>query len=319
MVTPLLILSLAACATLPDTGGYTSATVEVRQSAAAVGDAVEAEIVAAAAGIEEEGPRRAVEASAGDFRRAWNLTLGSLDATVRYAQSIQDVVDAGNRGAESARKVAASVSGLAGALGVTMGPAGAAVADTGAFVYGQIARIRAARSLAAALAAAGPAILRLQELVAGQVGDARTAFLRASAAELRALDRPAAFGTYVHRDADLSAEEKARLSDLADFVLLHPEQADRIAALKDRLKVIGDTRAALAPGLGQYRLAAAEVARRRRAGLAVFDATDTALAAWAAAHQRLVSAVRNHQAVTVASVTTAAADLRALVRTWREL
>lgn len=316
---PFLVLAAQGCQTLPDTSGYTSATIEVRQSAAAAGDLVRSEIEGAAATLDDPASRQVAQAAADSFRQAWGVTLASLDATILYAQSIQDIADAGNSGADSARKVAESVSALAGGLGVTVGPAGAAVTDTGAFVYGEIAKIRAARSLAAALAAAGPSVMRLQALVEAQVGSARRTFLLSLAAETRAVDKESAYGVYPSRDGELVAEEKTRLSQLTDLVLRHPDDTAEIDATKARLKVIGDTRAALAPGLAQYQVRIDAIAERRRAGLAVLAATDTALAAWASAHQRLVEAVRDRRPVTAASLTVAVSDLRAVIQTWSNL
>ena len=72
--------------------------------------------------------------------------VASLDAATRYAESIEAIAGAGNKGGESARGVADSVATLAGTLGLTLGAPTAVAANTGAFVYEQIARIRAARS-----------------------------------------------------------------------------------------------------------------------------------------------------------------------------
>ena len=69
----------------------------------------------------------------------------SLDAMVAYAQSIEQIVDAGNKGAESARQVAESVKRLVDAVKVdAITGASAKVVelstDTIAFVYGEYAK-----------------------------------------------------------------------------------------------------------------------------------------------------------------------------------
>lgn len=93
---------LGGCATLPDTSGYTAATIQVKYAVATTGEVVEAELVAA----KDAGATTANTASVEKFNAAWAQTVKSLDGMVAHAQSIEQIVDAGNKGSESAKQVA---------------------------------------------------------------------------------------------------------------------------------------------------------------------------------------------------------------------
>jgi hypothetical protein len=100
---------LPSCTSLPDTRGYTAATIQVKQAVASSGDVVRQELREAIAAR----ATAADDASVKSLDAAWTTTAKTLDAMVAYAQSIEQIVDAGNRGAESAERVADSVKTLA--------------------------------------------------------------------------------------------------------------------------------------------------------------------------------------------------------------
>ena len=101
-------LLFTGCTTLPDTSGYTIATIQVKQVVATTGDVVKEELISA----------MNVEATSADvsllqdFEMVWTITQRSLDGMVVHAQSIEQIVDAGNKGSESAKAVADSVKNL---------------------------------------------------------------------------------------------------------------------------------------------------------------------------------------------------------------
>jgi hypothetical protein len=314
----LLPLLATACAALPDTSGYNTATIEVRQAVAAAGRLAASQIDAAADTIRDPEAHRSVRESGQAFTAAWATTLRSMDAAVAYAESIGAITQAGNNGAESARQVAGSVSTLASTIGVALGPAAGAITDTAAFLNTQIARIRAARSLAASLNAADPAIMRLHTIMAEQISAARVTYTRALNAERRMIEADTGLGFYPLQDAALEQEEKSQQLLLDDAVRT-PERSARLAPAQARLVVIREARAGLSDGLARYRAAADDLAIRRKAGLAVFATADDALAAWAAAHVRLSAAVRQRQPVTLGSLDAAVEDLKRALQAWRAL
>jgi hypothetical protein len=92
----------AGCTSLPDTRGYTAATIQVKQAVATTGDVVEGELLSAST----VQATTASEDSVKHFKAAWGATMRSLDAMVAHAQPIEQIVDAGHKGAESAKQVA---------------------------------------------------------------------------------------------------------------------------------------------------------------------------------------------------------------------
>jgi hypothetical protein len=100
---------------------------------------------------------------------------------VAHAQSIEQIVDAGNKGAASARQVADSVKNLVDAVKVdaltgASATAFALSADTVAFVYGEYSKHVSAKSLEEALEKFGPSIAKITTLIQAQVADAQRLF-----------------------------------------------------------------------------------------------------------------------------------------------
>jgi hypothetical protein len=92
--------------------------------------------------------------------------MRSLDAMVAHAQPIEQIVDAGHKGAESAKQVADAVKNLVDAVKVdALTGASATVfalsADTVAFVYGEYSKHVGAKSLEEALDKFGPAMAKI--------------------------------------------------------------------------------------------------------------------------------------------------------------
>jgi hypothetical protein len=315
-----LVAGAAACASLPDTTGYTTSTVQMKQAVGAAGDAAEAELRSAAALIPDDSDwKGAADRSAASFHEPWQKTVTSLDAMVSYAQSIEAIVGAGNHGAESATALAGSLTTLAEKVGVPV-PGSAAVGaavNTVAFIYGQIARAQAAHSLEEALANASPAISSIQTLVAAQVRDARSAFELATFSELQELRRTPRYQPFVEANQRLIAREG--LLNIQISTMIANGGDPRLTPLQAQLEQAVTARARLAPHIQEFEARSAEVRTRERAGLAVFSATETALATWAASHENLVRAVREHRPVTMESLSEAVRDLRSLIQQWRAL
>src|SRR6185369_17259879 len=82
-----------ACTTLPDTSAYTAATLQVKNSAAAAGGALQSEIVRMTERLPESDQPRAKDLGT-RFDAAWQKTVGSLDGLGRYAESIEEITKA---------------------------------------------------------------------------------------------------------------------------------------------------------------------------------------------------------------------------------
>src|SRR5215207_2436930 len=90
------IALLAGCTTLPDTQPFTDATVGLRRAVAASGSAVVSGLKTA--------PLPAVSAQGKKLEEAWAVRNKAMSALVAYASSLQAIADAGQEGAESAKR-----------------------------------------------------------------------------------------------------------------------------------------------------------------------------------------------------------------------
>jgi hypothetical protein len=303
-------MTTASCTSLPDTSAYTAATLELKQSAAAAGSVLSSELTRTAAEIPGDQNRAALAAAATKFDAAWQDTVGSLAAMGRYAESVEDLTNAGNHGSQSAQALSESVLSLASGVGFVPGAAvaGAAV-ETFKLLNSAVANIRASRSLAASLAAADPIMQDIGREVGGQVTLAQSAFT-ALISQQRA-DIDIAFSDVrdvdsALRDAELAAARRA-VGAAGD------------SGLQEEITRLRDTRALMAPRVAEYQAALHELAARERAGRDLFVATQSALQTWSESHSRLVRAIRERRPVSFQSLQAASQEVRGLIQRWRDL
>lgn len=287
---------LAGGCQLPDVGPFVEGTAQLKGAVAAGGAVVEQELRLAF-----DDPKRADELHAN-----WEARNKAMSALLRYAQSIDAIVAAGNAGAESAGKVADSVKGLAEAAGLAIpgGPAAAAVAtDAVKFLYGQIATIRAAGQLAAALDEAQPAVERVAQLMRKDLDDL-TVVIRA-AEQVRTIK--------------LQGKYKQLNSDRDSILGAMQKHNPGITAERGEYKALTELWAAIKPEYDAYLQESKALDDRRMAAAAVIDATGRALDEWAAAHAELASAARHKRVASTQSLVAAAVELRDLVKRIRDL
>lgn len=308
------------CTTLPNTGGYTAATIQVKQAVATTGQVVESELVNAI----DSHAVTADASIAGQFTGAWGQTVESLDAMVGYAQSVEQIVDAGNHGAESARQVADSVKQLADAVKVDpMSGAGAEAAklstDTIAFVYGEYSKYAAAKSLEEALDRIGPSIAKIDALVQSQIADAKRLFIEQITAQAEELQSggSSGYGGWLKRKAENDAQSQAAVAALTK--LLDKGSAADIASAKARIVNTEAVRAQIAPRIAEYEAKMQQLELREKAGRSILGAAEDAVAVWGTNHQDLVNAIKLRQPVSVDSLVLAVNEIRTLTQRWREL
>ena len=308
-----LTLAATACAPLPDLSPYAAATGSVRQSASAAGDALSAEFDNFAA-VATDPPAVAAQKTA--FATAWKTNLDALDALKRYADSMQAIAAAGNEGEKSAQKVADQVQALAGSLGIPIAPAVGPIVSTGAKLFGQLQRIRGAKSLKESLVLADPAIRELEPILAANVASAQTAFLRLLKAQQDTLNTATAgnYGDFTGAAEQLTEGERQIAPQLGN----NPNGAGA-AALRDQLEGIAKARKALEPRLAEYAAKSGAIRERQRTGTALFGALRDALTAWTEAHAQLTNAVNNRQPVTFESLQEAITAVREQMKEWRKL
>lgn len=314
-----------ACTSLPDTSGYTAATIELRQSVNVVGDAVATELKIAGqprdGDSEPIGKIRAnLLVKASEFETSWKDVGVSLGAMVQYAESIEGIVRAGNEGAESAQKVAAAVKTLADTVSgdpMTEGAKAAlsTVSGTVAAIYGEFSKVRASKSLEKSLDTVGPTITKITSLVdelLRQAGRTHHHAVAISRLTVTTSDRFTDWDEIVER---IDAEQKGVLDDLSDPAL-SPTDRKAKRARSDELAVL---RERALPRLAEAQAAETVLALREKKGQELIAASRTALGDWAAAHQKLAAAVHNRTPVSVASLQAATAEIRELIKQWRAL
>ena len=302
------LLALAAgCATLPDVAPYRDATVQLRSAMLASGNAVGGELKSAAPALDDR-DRARLEESAKSFAESWKVRMEAADALVAYAQALAEIAKAGKDGGDTARSLASALTQLAGGVGIALPPAGAVatLTDTAAFVYAQVAAVRASRSLEEALAQAQPAV---NEIAArfGKDLDASLVLVQAA----HELQRNALAAKYNDEMAFLVSLDRERRKLYGQGRLSREDEK--------RLKEIGElyesTRGWREPMQAEF----AQLDRRYQAERDVIVATRAAVSEWAAAHRGLAAAVRDGRAVNVEGLLQATLEARELVRRLRAL
>ncbi|MBN4055001.1 hypothetical protein JYT15_00680 [Acidimicrobium ferrooxidans] len=310
---------LGGCTSLPNTSGYTAATIQVRQAVATTGEVVQQELRMAIKAKATTADNESVK----NLKAAWAATMKSLDAMVAHAQSIEQIVDAGNTGAESAKQLANSVKKLLDAVKVdAMSGASATLAqlstDTVAFVYCEYLKHSAAKSLEVALDRFGPSMAKISALVQAQLGDARRLFVQQIAAQVNRLEQGGTgYGGWIKRNGQLNEEAEKAIDLLVSGI--KNKKPKEVTKAKTTIADTEIGRKAIAPRLAEYAAKLNPIRQRGKAGRSILGAAENAVAAWGVAHQQLVKAVKERKPVTVKSLIAAVVELRALTQRWREL
>lgn len=303
-------LLLAGCPSLPDTKPFSDATTSLRSAVVSSGTAVVSEL--------KRNPIEGMAAHGVTLEREWKVRAQLMSALADYAHSITAIADAGNKGAESAQKLADAATGLAQTLGAAnlAASAGTTLAiDTFKFLNEQIARARAAKSLEAALAEMQPAIARIAELLA---------------ADLTALDEAMHIAIVAQQDK-LASDNQAELSYRKRLVAVRQslmgkaanELADETSPTKitiaDELKRTDELLALAESWRAGYDAQQAAIAERGRLGTEMIGTTRDALGDWASAHAKLLGALRTKQTPNVSDLVDAAKRIQDLVARYRQL
>ena len=305
-----LIFLLSGCANLPNVQPFTDATISLRSAVASSGNQV----------VDELGhieiPQAKVEAK--KLGAAWSERNGLLSGLVEYATSLQSIVDSGKNGAESAQALAGSVQKLAQVAGLVQpgaGAAGEAVTQTAVLVYEQVAKARATASLQKALTETQPAIERIALVMAddmGKMDDLVRVALRAQIDELKIANAPQLSYRQqlllrrdeLHKTLDGGLRTNKKLSELTESSEL--EKLDHL---------LTDTASWQAPLQAQFD----NLAARERLTRQLISETKTAFGDWAAAHSRMLAAVRTRRVPSAVELTQATERIRELVEKFKNL
>jgi hypothetical protein len=310
LVIPALVLLFSGCANLPDTQPFTDATINLRSAVASSGGAVVGEL--------ERTELPGVKEQARNLEAAWNERNKLLTALVEYANSVQAIVDSGRSGAESATALAASVGRLAQVANIVQpgaGEAGALITETAAFVYGHIAKARAAASLEKALTEVQPALERIALAMAGQMQSlddlVRTAG-KAQRDELRIANQ----ANLAYRNSLAAAHE--RLMNQLRSELDAGKKPSELAQTEE-LRRLEDLLAATDSWFGPLQEQISTIGERERLSRQLITETRSAFADWGAAHARMLTALRTRRVPSATELVEAAERIRELVERFKKL
>jgi hypothetical protein len=260
---------------LPDPGPLVAATAACHDAAALAGRDLEALVRATPVG----------DATARRFARAWDARLTVTRAMTDYAQDLRAVIERADAAEARAQALADRLSRLAAAAGF-VAPGGSVVpvaSASAAMIWGQVARARAAETLAAALAEADAAVRLITAKLAEDQGDlVLLVHLAADAARAEIEDEPDARALASFRD-DLRA---------AGTALIAPGEPAMKSADRARLVELAGLLSATEPTWAALTARLDAVERRRAAALLVVDRLGEAVRAWANAHEAFARAAR---------------------------
>lgn len=309
VVAGLLLALLTGCASLPDMTPYRDATLQLRSAVLAGGHAVQSGLESAAADYPAgDETAKDIRDKAAKFSSAWQARIEGVDALVAYAEAVTDLARSGAEDPATVRTLADSLTRLAGGVGIALPPAGtlATVVDTASFVYGHIAAARAAQSLNQALQAAQPAIDRVATVLGKDLQDS-VAILRAA----HDLQLTAMTEKYRDERGYLTALNRERNALYAKGTLT-PED-------EQRLRQIGELYEATRVWREPMEKSLATADGNLKARVQLIQATQAAVAEWAAAHRGIAAAVRERRTINVEALVQATLEARELVRRLRAL
>ena len=309
LLLPAVLALLTGCATVPDMTPYRDATLQLRSAVVAGGNAVQSGLESAAASYEKGDAMAAkIREEADKFNVEWRARIEGADALLTFTEAITDIARSGPEGAASARSLADALTGLATGVGIVLPPAGtvATVTDVAAFVYGHIAVVRAAKSLDQALQSAQPAVDRVATVLSQDL-QASLDIIHAA----RRLQATALALKYNEETAYLKALAKER-KDIYGKETLTP-------ADEQRLRQIGEMFDATREWREPMETAQAEMDANYRLRVQLINATQAAVAEWAAAYRSIAAAVREKRTVNVEALVQATLEAKELVRRLRAL
>ena len=304
-------LLLSGCASLPDTQPFTDATLSLRSAVAASGTAVVAEL--------RRTPLPGISSSATNLENAWKTRNGVMSALVEYANSLQAITDAGKKGEESAKQLADAVNVLAQSLGAASlgaSEAGGLAIDTFGYVYGQIAKARAAKSLELALGEIQPAIERIATLLAADQVKLDELIQVAIEAEHDALETDNQREIGYRRQL---VDSRRQLMGIVGEELKKDKANITKIERTDELGRLGEMLAATDSWNLTYTNQQNTIAERGRIAREMIAATQAAFSDWAAGHARLLAAVRAKRTPSAVELAAAATRIRELVDRYRRL
>lgn len=296
----LTLAAVGGCGSLPDASGLVESAWSIHGAVNSAGGAVEAELRR----YEEEGEL------ASAFAESWAHRTAALKGLAEYAAAVQSVVEAAGETRQRIAALADGISGLAGAVGIALPPAGivAVTTEAAGIVLEQVNRIRAANSLEEAMEPAQEAV----DFICGRI-----------AADLRTTDEIVQL-----LEADARSRLQLRWGDEQAYRAAIEEARRDVfrlgaAALEPasqaRLRELDDLLAATEGRHAVYEAEMHDLAERATSIRDVIAAAAAAVQAWPSAHAQLRAAVASGRSLNIAAAMNAVVEIRDLVERMRDL
>jgi len=283
------------CGTLPDTGSFADASVQLRSALASSGTAVAGEL-----------DRAKQEQRARTLRELWARVNTAADAMVAYSESVGGIVSAGKAGGESVRQVADAGAKLADAAKIVLGPSIPGAVQLLAEAYSKIAEARAARALDEALQNMQPAVGRVSELVALQLDDLHGILVASSELVDIEIEKP-------------YSKEISYLSQLRQQRRALYETGPLTAAIGQQLQQLDAAERTILAKLEPMQKDRSAAQERLKNARALIATARQGVMDWSAAHYQLLGAVRAGRTVEPRALLQTITELRDLLKRAREL
>lgn len=319
-------LSLVGCATIPDLGGYTAATDQLRQSVKSAGESVTTEIDLVSLVFKESGGDantiNKLENARSNFQEHWEKRNNAMTAISGYASSLEAIASAGKDGKESAKALGNSIEGLLSSIGIVPGAQLVnATQETIQFIYAEVAKVRAQESLAQSLQATGPVMEKIASIIEGDSAALQALFETAINAEILQLQRnnePVRNGS--ERDDLIKLRSYRNKKLISELEKPDPNShAKKLKDLTEDISAIDKRLSELNPEWVSYKNDLKELQSRKRIGLSLIQASSRALTAWKNTHAKLSEAVKNKRSPNIHDIVATANDIQQLIKKWGEL
>lgn len=200
-----LLAVLAGCATLPDMKGFTDQTATM---VASVNSGVEEsqDLFKAAEGNNTVSIQRLLT--------SWNATANCTKGVLAYSAALSAVVDAGNKGKESATQIGNAVNGLLKV--VEQAPIASGVVAGVASISGEVIMIKSSYDLKHAVEAAEPSVNASARIVRNQIEDLKELYL-STGQDLRTILEASGKADYAKYYNEMAAEELLLVQKLVEI------------------------------------------------------------------------------------------------------
>jgi hypothetical protein len=293
-------VALAACTAPADPRPFADATAALSSAVKASGQAVESNLRASSLPNADEAADR--------LRQTWSVRVAVMEQAVTYADGLRQIYNTAADSGKIVRQIAGDVTAIAAAAGLVMPPAAAigAGVDGVALIYQNINNARAANSIQESLEFADRALTGIAQHLERDTSNLR---------DILVAVREQAVDDVIDEDAGLTNRFQAARDELARLTAapsnLSAEELQRVSVMTE----LASSQAAL---LVAREARLAQTQSQFAAQMQLIDAAGSALTDWAAAHRRLVLAVRERRPVSVDSLVQTTTELRELIRKVRE-